>query len=51
MRMKRVRRGKGVDEDEEDMPSPLDDLHDPYVQVRTGERKREREGGRGMFHQ
>ncbi|KAF0302948.1 hypothetical protein FJT64_025007 [Amphibalanus amphitrite] len=32
MRMKRVRRGKGVDEDEEDLPSPLDDLHDPYVQ-------------------
>ena len=35
MRMKRVRRGKGVDEDEDDLPSPLDDLHDPYVQVRS----------------
>jgi len=34
MRMKRVRRGKGIDSEEEDDfgPSPLDDLHDPYVQ-------------------
>ena len=34
IQMKTVKRGKGADGDEENVPSPLDDLHDPYVQVR-----------------
>lgn len=32
IRMKRVKRGKGMEEDFEDEPSPLDDLQDPYAQ-------------------